>query len=172
MRTSAKRVSLYSLWLLLLPLNIETHTTMKCLRYRVTHKNPVWELNWLKTVWRIQSHYSNVLLMCKYETLLDLRRPLLGELVNLCCISLFFRCIGYTPAGTPYKVPPTQSNGAPPPYTPTPTPYPTAMYPIRSAYPQQNLYTQVRMSGVACVTLTVENVDGVCCCSCSAAITV
>ncbi|XP_031716690.1 protein FAM168A isoform X1 [Anarrhichthys ocellatus] len=49
---------------------------------------------------------------------------------------------GYTSAGTQYKVPPTQSNGAPPPYTPTPTPYPTAMYPIRSAYPQQNLYTQ------------------------------
>ncbi|XP_074497975.1 protein FAM168A isoform X3 [Sebastes fasciatus] len=49
---------------------------------------------------------------------------------------------GYTSAGTPYKVPPTQSNGAPPPYTPTPTPYPTAMYPIRSAYPQQNIYTQ------------------------------
>ncbi|XP_035009791.1 protein FAM168A isoform X2 [Hippoglossus stenolepis] len=49
---------------------------------------------------------------------------------------------GYTAAGTPYKVPPTQSNGAPPPYTPTPTPYPTAMYPIRSAYPQQNLYAQ------------------------------
>ncbi|XP_031153111.1 protein FAM168A isoform X2 [Sander lucioperca] len=49
---------------------------------------------------------------------------------------------GYTSAGTPYKVPPTQSNGAPPPYTPTPTPYPTAMYPIRSAYPQQNLYAQ------------------------------
>uniref|UniRef100_A0A671TG59 Family with sequence similarity 168 member A n=1 Tax=Sparus aurata TaxID=8175 RepID=A0A671TG59_SPAAU len=49
---------------------------------------------------------------------------------------------GYTSAGTPYKVPPTQSNGAPPPYTPTPTPYPTAMYPIRSAYPQQNIYAQ------------------------------
>ncbi|CAG6004458.1 unnamed protein product [Menidia menidia] len=49
---------------------------------------------------------------------------------------------GYTQAGTPYKVPPTQSNGAPPPYTPTPTPYPTAMYPIRSAYPQQNIYAQ------------------------------
>ncbi|XP_056297684.1 protein FAM168A isoform X4 [Pseudoliparis swirei] len=49
---------------------------------------------------------------------------------------------GYTSAGTQYKVPPAQSNGAPPPYTPTPTPYPTAMYPIRSAYPQQNLYTQ------------------------------
>ncbi|XP_075957090.1 protein FAM168A isoform X5 [Anarhichas minor] len=52
---------------------------------------------------------------------------------------------GYTSAGAQYKVPPTQSNGAPPPYTPTPTPYPTAMYPIRSAYPQQNLYTQWRM---------------------------
>ncbi|CAG00912.1 unnamed protein product, partial [Tetraodon nigroviridis] len=49
---------------------------------------------------------------------------------------------GYTSAGTPYKVPPTQSNGAPPPYTPTPTPYPTPMYPIRSAYPQQNIYAQ------------------------------
>ncbi|XP_068786888.1 protein FAM168A isoform X1 [Struthio camelus] len=45
-------------------------------------------------------------------------------------------------AGTPYKVPPTQSNNAPPPYSPSPNPYQTAMYPIRSAYPQQNLYTQ------------------------------
>lgn len=52
---------------------------------------------------------------------------------------------GYT-AGTPYKVPPTQSNNAPPPYSPSPNPYQTAMYPIRSAYPQQNLYTQVRAS--------------------------
>lgn len=49
---------------------------------------------------------------------------------------------GYT-AGTPYKVPPTQSNTAPPPYSPSPNPYQTAMYPIRSAYPQQNLYAQV-----------------------------
>nr|XP_025122232.1 protein FAM168A isoform X4 [Bubalus bubalis] len=48
---------------------------------------------------------------------------------------------GYT-AGTPYKVPPTQSNTAPPPYSPSPNPYQTAMYPIRSAYPQQNLYAQ------------------------------
>uniref|UniRef100_A0A9J8ACQ2 Family with sequence similarity 168 member A n=1 Tax=Cyprinus carpio carpio TaxID=630221 RepID=A0A9J8ACQ2_CYPCA len=48
---------------------------------------------------------------------------------------------GYT-AGTPYKVPPTQNNGAPPPYSPSPNPYQTAMYPIRSAYPQQNLYAQ------------------------------
>ncbi|XP_030622358.1 protein FAM168A [Chanos chanos] len=45
-------------------------------------------------------------------------------------------------AGTPYKVPPTQTNGAPPPYSPSPNPYPGAMYPIRSAYPQQNLYAQ------------------------------
>ncbi|OCT96406.1 uncharacterized protein LOC494837 isoform X1 [Xenopus laevis] len=45
-------------------------------------------------------------------------------------------------AGTPYKVPPAQSNSAPPPYSPSPNPYQTAMYPIRSAYPQQNLYAQ------------------------------
>ncbi|XP_048388228.1 protein FAM168A isoform X3 [Stegostoma tigrinum] len=48
---------------------------------------------------------------------------------------------GYT-GGTPYKVAPSQSNGAPPPYSPSPNPYQTAMYPIRSAYPQQNLYAQ------------------------------
>lgn len=53
---------------------------------------------------------------------------------------------GYT-AGTPYKVPPTQSNTAPPPYSPSPNPYQTAMYPIRSAYPQQNLYAQVGVHG-------------------------
>ncbi|XP_077344079.1 protein FAM168A-like isoform X2 [Lithobates pipiens] len=45
-------------------------------------------------------------------------------------------------AGTPYKVPPAQSNSAPPPYFPSPNPYQTAMHPIRSAYPQQNLYAQ------------------------------
>ncbi|KAL7846483.1 hypothetical protein SRHO_G00214630 [Serrasalmus rhombeus] len=52
---------------------------------------------------------------------------------------------GYPPGyatGAPYKVPPTQTNGAPPPYSASPNPYSTAMYPIRSAYPQQNLYTQ------------------------------
>ncbi|KAI4892657.1 hypothetical protein NFI96_022794, partial [Prochilodus magdalenae] len=48
---------------------------------------------------------------------------------------------GYT-TGAPYKVPQTQTNGAPPPYSASPNPYSTAMYPIRSAYPQQNLYTQ------------------------------
>nr|XP_046171902.1 protein FAM168A-like [Oncorhynchus gorbuscha] len=46
---------------------------------------------------------------------------------------------GYTTAGTPYKVPPTQMNGAPPPYSPSPNPYQTALYPIRSAYPQQSM---------------------------------
>ncbi|KAJ7996881.1 hypothetical protein DPEC_G00223110 [Dallia pectoralis] len=45
-------------------------------------------------------------------------------------------------AGLPYKVPPGQSTGAPPPYSPSPNPYQTTMYPIRSAYPQQNLYAQ------------------------------
>ncbi|KAL0994641.1 hypothetical protein UPYG_G00125250 [Umbra pygmaea] len=45
-------------------------------------------------------------------------------------------------AGMPYKVPPGQSTGAPPPYSPSPNPYQTTMYPIRSAYPQQNLYAQ------------------------------
>ncbi|XP_046718050.1 protein FAM168A-like isoform X1 [Silurus meridionalis] len=49
---------------------------------------------------------------------------------------------GYT-TGTPYKVPQAQTNGAPPPYSASPSPYSTAMYPIRSAYPQQNLYAQV-----------------------------
>ncbi|MFT7803119.1 protein FAM168A-like isoform X1 [Arapaima gigas] len=48
---------------------------------------------------------------------------------------------GYT-TGTPYKVPPTQTNGAPPPYSPSPNPYQTPLYPIRNAYPQQNLYSQ------------------------------
>ncbi|PKU29568.1 hypothetical protein llap_20128 [Limosa lapponica baueri] len=56
-------------------------------------------------------------------------------------------------AGTPYKVPPTQSNNAPPPYSPSPNPYQTAMYPIRSAYPQQNLYTQV---GVMTATMAAH----------------
>ncbi|KAJ3589675.1 hypothetical protein NHX12_010518, partial [Muraenolepis orangiensis] len=44
--------------------------------------------------------------------------------------------------GTPYKVPPMQSTGAPPPYSPSANPYQTAMYPIRGIYPQQNLYAQ------------------------------
>uniref|UniRef100_A0A8C3FME3 Family with sequence similarity 168 member A n=1 Tax=Chrysemys picta bellii TaxID=8478 RepID=A0A8C3FME3_CHRPI len=60
---------------------------------------------------------------------------------GLCLKWLFLLLTGYT-AGTPYKVPPTQSNNAPPPYSPSPNPYQTAMYPIRSAYPQQNLYAQ------------------------------
>ena len=76
-----------------------------------------------------------------------------GVMTGTCCLPamLFYQLIGslsyclgtgYT-AGTPYKVPPTQSNTAPPPYSPSPNPYQTAMYPIRSAYPQQNLYAQV-----------------------------
>lgn len=82
-------------------------------------------------------------------------RPMLvwGLVTGTCCLPAMLFCqligsfsyclgTGYT-AGTPYKVPPTQSNTAPPPYSPSPNPYQTAMYPIRSAYPQQNLYAQV-----------------------------
>uniref|UniRef100_A0A452QPL6 Family with sequence similarity 168 member A n=1 Tax=Ursus americanus TaxID=9643 RepID=A0A452QPL6_URSAM len=75
-----------------------------------------------------------------------------GVVTGTCCLPTMLLCqliaslsyclgTGYT-AGTPYKVPPTQSNTAPPPYSPSPNPYQTAMYPIRSAYPQQNLYAQ------------------------------
>lgn len=86
-------------------------------------------------------------------------QPLLvwGVVTGTCCLPTMLFCqligslsyclgTGYT-AGTPYKVPPTQSNTAPPPYSPSPNPYQTAMYPIRSAYPQQNLYAQVGASG-------------------------
>lgn len=85
--------------------------------------------------------------------------PFLFErfLLGTCCLQAMLFCqltrglfyclgTGYT-AGTPYKVPPTQSNTAPPPYSPSPNPYQTAMYPIRSAYPQQNLYAQVGTHG-------------------------
>lgn len=80
-----------------------------------------------------------------------------GVMTRTCCLPVMLFCqligslsyclgTGYT-AGTPYKVPPTQSNTAPPPYSPSPNPYQTAMYPIRSAYPQQNLYAQVGVRG-------------------------
>ena len=76
-----------------------------------------------------------------------------GIVTGTCCLPAMLFCqligsfsyclgTGYT-AGTPYKVPPTQSNTAPPPYSPSPNPYQTAMYPIRSADPQQNLYAPV-----------------------------
>ncbi|XP_037402821.1 protein FAM168A-like isoform X2 [Pygocentrus nattereri] len=78
----------------------------------------------------------------------DGRYPRCRTLPYYNCISLslflslsVFLSVGYA-TGAPYKVPPTQTNGAPPPYSASPNPYSTAMYPIRSAYPQQNLYTQ------------------------------
>uniref|UniRef100_A0A8C5RWR9 Family with sequence similarity 168 member A n=1 Tax=Laticauda laticaudata TaxID=8630 RepID=A0A8C5RWR9_LATLA len=76
-------------------------------------------------------------LICKNET------GMMGTCFPPTWAALISSCFsaGY-PAGTPYKVPPTQSNNAPPPYSPSPNPYQTAMYPIRSAYPQQNLYAQ------------------------------
>lgn len=51
--------------------------------------------------------------------------------------------IGYTP-GTPYKVSCSPTSGTVPPYSSSPNPYQTAVYPVRSAYPQQNPYAQVK----------------------------
>ncbi|XP_047401856.1 myelin-associated neurite-outgrowth inhibitor isoform X3 [Sciurus carolinensis] len=48
---------------------------------------------------------------------------------------------GYTP-GTPYKVSCSPTSGAVPPYSSSPNPYQTAVYPVRSAYPQQSPYAQ------------------------------
>uniref|UniRef100_A0A8C4T0D8 Family with sequence similarity 168 member B n=1 Tax=Erpetoichthys calabaricus TaxID=27687 RepID=A0A8C4T0D8_ERPCA len=71
---------------------------------------------------------------------------------------------GYTP-GTSYKVPCSPSTGTVPPYSSSPNPYQTAVYPVRSAYPQQNPYAQVGQKinikflyvhlTIICVLLTV-----------------
>lgn len=55
---------------------------------------------------------------------------------------LDFFVSGYTP-GTPYKVSCSPTSGAVPPYSSSPNPYQTAVYPVRSAYPQQSPYAQV-----------------------------
>nr|XP_045007001.1 myelin-associated neurite-outgrowth inhibitor isoform X1 [Jaculus jaculus] len=51
---------------------------------------------------------------------------------------------GYTP-GTPYKVSCSPTSGAVPPYSSSPNPYQTAVYPVRSAYPQQSPYAQLSL---------------------------
>ncbi|KAJ8392605.1 hypothetical protein AAFF_G00074830 [Aldrovandia affinis] len=48
---------------------------------------------------------------------------------------------GYTP-GTPYKMSCSPTTGAVPPYSSSPNPYQTAMYQMRSSYPQPNPYAQ------------------------------
>ncbi|MGH0141349.1 UNVERIFIED_CONTAM: hypothetical protein FKN15_036788 [Acipenser sinensis] len=48
---------------------------------------------------------------------------------------------GFAP-GTPYKVSCSPATGTLPPYSSSPNPYQTAMYPLRSAYPPQNPYVQ------------------------------
>ena len=67
------------------------------------------------------------------------------------CVQRVCRCVvrspgffvsGYAP-GTPYKVSCSPTSGAVPPYSSSPTPYQTAVYPVRSAYPQQSPYAQV-----------------------------
>nr|KAF6373610.1 family with sequence similarity 168 member B [Pipistrellus kuhlii] len=49
---------------------------------------------------------------------------------------------GYTP-GTPYKVSCSPTSGAVPPYSSSPNSYQTAIYPVRSVYPQQSPYAQL-----------------------------
>ncbi|XP_020786182.1 myelin-associated neurite-outgrowth inhibitor isoform X1 [Boleophthalmus pectinirostris] len=48
---------------------------------------------------------------------------------------------GYSP-GTPFKMTCSPNTGTVPPYTSSPNPYPAAVYPVRSTYPQQNPYAQ------------------------------
>uniref|UniRef100_A0A668RZW9 Family with sequence similarity 168 member B n=1 Tax=Oreochromis aureus TaxID=47969 RepID=A0A668RZW9_OREAU len=48
---------------------------------------------------------------------------------------------GYAPSA-PFKVSCSPSTGTVPPYSSSPNPYPTAVYPVRSTYPQQNPYAQ------------------------------
>lgn len=52
---------------------------------------------------------------------------------------------GYAP-GTPFKMSCSPNTGTVPPFSSSPNPYPAAMYPVRSTYPQQNPYAQVRTS--------------------------
>uniref|UniRef100_A0A8C5HAZ3 Myelin-associated neurite-outgrowth inhibitor n=1 Tax=Gouania willdenowi TaxID=441366 RepID=A0A8C5HAZ3_GOUWI len=51
---------------------------------------------------------------------------------------------GYAP-GTPFKMSCSPNTGTVPPYSSSPSPYPAAMYPVRSSYPQQNPYAQALM---------------------------
>ncbi|XP_035277638.1 myelin-associated neurite-outgrowth inhibitor isoform X3 [Anguilla rostrata] len=44
--------------------------------------------------------------------------------------------------GTPYKMSCSPTTGTVPPYSSSPNPYQTAVFPVRSAYPQQNPYAQ------------------------------
>ncbi|XP_062235666.1 myelin-associated neurite-outgrowth inhibitor [Platichthys flesus] len=48
---------------------------------------------------------------------------------------------GYAP-GTPFKMSCSPNSGTVPPYSASPNPYPSAVYPVRSTYPQQNPYAQ------------------------------
>ncbi|AWP20878.1 putative myelin-associated neurite-outgrowth inhibitor-like isoform 2 [Scophthalmus maximus] len=51
---------------------------------------------------------------------------------------------GYAP-GTPFKMSCSPNTGTVPPYSSSPNPYPTAIYPVRSTYPQHNPYAQALM---------------------------
>lgn len=68
--------------------------------------------------------------------------------------SFFYHLLGYA-QGTPFKMSCSPTTGAVPPYSSSPNPYPAAVYPVRSSYPQQNPYAQVRSinSSIMCVIL-------------------
>lgn len=72
--------------------------------------------------------------------------PSLGQVMCGSELRLWTFVSGYTP-GTPYKVSCSPTSGAVPPYSSSPNPYQTAVYPVRSAYPQQSPYAQV---GLGC----------------------
>ncbi len=65
--------------------------------------------------------------------------------LGYCLIFLKYNVIstGYAP-GTPFKMSCSPTTGAVPPYSSSPNPYAAAVYPMRSPYPQQNLYAQVK----------------------------
>ncbi|XP_058238102.1 myelin-associated neurite-outgrowth inhibitor isoform X1 [Hemibagrus wyckioides] len=52
-----------------------------------------------------------------------------------------YHLLGYA-QGTPFKMSCSPTTGAVPPYSSSPNPYPAAVYPMRSSYPQQNPYAQ------------------------------
>lgn len=74
------------------------------------------------------------------------RVPLAERYYVFYCLAALTRGVfpppGYAP-GTPFKMSCSPNAGTVPPYSSSPNPYPAAVYPVRSTYPQQNPYAQV-----------------------------
>lgn len=70
----------------------------------------------------------------------------LSIVIYLWCLAALTQSVfpppGYAP-GTPFKMSCSPNTGTVPPYSASPNPYPAAVYPVRSTYPQQNPYAQV-----------------------------